>query len=143
MDERDMLQVSELSEPLEITGPWTLAFDPQQGDPGSITLESLIDWTQHPDPAVKYYSGKATYRSEFTLPAALGDRRLYLDLGEVRDLAAIRVNGKELGVLWIAPWQIEITDAVRAGQNKLPKKGTGTIVEPVPFFSRQITRSTW
>jgi hypothetical protein len=132
-----MLQVAELPEPLEITGPWTVAFDPQGGGPESITLEALSDWTQHPDPAVKYYSGKATYRSEFTLPASLGDRRLYLDLGEVRDLAAIRVNGEELGVLWIAPWQIEITDAVRAGQRKRLKKGAGTIVEPVPFFSRQ------
>jgi hypothetical protein len=117
--ETRMLDVPELPEPLKITGPWTVNFDPKCGGPGTVTMESLTDWTQHAEPAVKYYSGTATYRKQFDLPPLLANYRLYLDLGEVYDVAAIRVNSRDVGTLWKAPWQVELTHAIRPGRNVL------------------------
>jgi hypothetical protein len=113
------LRVPQLPESLQVGGPWSVLFDVQRGGPGAITMEKLSDWTKHTDPAVQYYSGMATYRNQFDLSPTQTDHRAYLDLGEVRDLAAVRINGQDLGVLWKAPWQIEITHAVRPGRNSL------------------------
>jgi hypothetical protein len=114
-----VLHVPDLPEPFQLAGSWTVDFDSQLGGPGMITMDSLMDWTKHTDPAVKYYSGTATYRKPFDLPPSLSQYRLYLELGEVHDLAIVRINGQDLGTLWNAPWQVELTDAVRPGQNTL------------------------
>jgi hypothetical protein len=103
----------------EIGGPWTVAFDPQWGGPRSVQFDSLVDWTTRPEEGVKYYSGKATYRKTFALPVQRQVGRTYLNLGNVKDLAEVRVNGKSLGVVWCPPWRIEITSAVRSGVNDL------------------------
>jgi hypothetical protein len=105
----------------QIAGPWEVSFDPNWGGPESVVFEKLDDWSKRPEPGVKYYSGTACYRKTFDLPETLrqGKRRVYLDLGLVTDLAAVRVNGKDLGVVWTAPWRVEITDAVKPAGNQL------------------------
>ena len=84
-------------------------------------MEELTDWSKHPDPGVKYFSGQATYRTTFTLDPKLGlpDARAMLDLGRVQVMAQVTLNGKNLGVLWKTPYQVEITDAARSGVNTL------------------------
>jgi hypothetical protein len=105
---------------IEIGGPWTVAFDPRRGGPPEpVTFERLTDWSQHAQPGIKYYSGKATYRLNFDLPARIESSALALDLGRVQVMAAVRLNGKDLGVLWKPPFRIEITEAVRRGTNAL------------------------
>ncbi len=106
----------------EISGPWTVEFDPRWGGPRSVQFDALTDWTTRPEEGIKYYSGRATYRKTFLLPDQQADeptRKTYLDLGEVKDLAEVRLNGKRLGVVWCPPWRIEITTAVRPGANDL------------------------
>jgi len=105
----------------ELTGPWTVKFDPKWGGPESVVFEKLVDWTKRPEPGIKYYSGKATYYKTFDLPGtAQGvEKRLYLDLKRVRNVAHVRLNGKDLGVVWTAPWQVDITQAVKPTGNKL------------------------
>jgi hypothetical protein len=105
----------------ELTGPWTVKFDPKWGGPESVVFEKLEDWTQRPEPGIKFYSGKATYYKTFDLPkTAQGvKKRLYLDLKRVRNVAHVRLNGKDLGVVWTAPWQVDITQAVKPTGNKL------------------------
>ena len=104
---------------------WDVAFDPKWGGPEKVTFKSLQDWTTREESGIKYYSGIATYRKSFDLPkeAAAGTRdagkRIYLDLGTVHDMARVRLNGKEIGVVWCAPWRIEITGAVKAKGNLL------------------------
>jgi len=108
----------------ELTCPWALEFDPQWGGPPTAEFNPLVSWTQRPEDGIKFYSGTATYRKTFDLsldtpnnpPAA---SRLVLDLGAVRDLADVRLNGKNLGIVWTAPWQLDITDAVKPGTNAL------------------------
>ncbi len=103
----------------QLDGPWQVAFDPKWGGPASIKFDSLADWTAHADPGIRYYSGTAIYAKSFELSAPPKGRSVYLDLGEVRHIAEITLNGKHLGVVWTAPWQIDITEALQAGQNHL------------------------
>ncbi len=103
-------------------GRWEVSFDPKWGGPERVTFDAHTDWTRRAEDGIKYYSGKATYRIPFELAdSALRTSRsaLFLDLGEVRDLAVVRVNGKDLGTLWTAPWRVDISSAVQPGENTL------------------------
>ena len=102
----------------EITGPWTVGFDPKWGGPPEAHFATLADWTTRAEDGIKYYSGKATYRKTFAL-SALPQATTYLDLGEVRELAAVRLNGRDLGVLWTKPFRVDITAALQPGANSL------------------------
>jgi (4-O-methyl)-D-glucuronate---lignin esterase len=110
-----------LPQPREITGPWELRFPPNGGAPERVTLEKLISWSEYSDPGVKYFSGTGTYLKTINVPPdMLGkNRRLYLDLGKVQVLAQVKLNGRDLGVLWKPPYRVEVTDAVKAGENTL------------------------
>ncbi|WP_184546553.1 glycosyl hydrolase [Mucilaginibacter sp. FT3.2] len=105
-----------------LTGPWQVSFDPKWGGPESIRFDELIDWTLRPENAIKYYSGTAVYHKEFDLEASqisAQKQKLYLDLGEVKNLARVKLNGIDLGVVWTAPWRVEISNAVLKKHNKL------------------------
>ncbi len=115
----ETLNVTAVPEPLELAGPWDVQFTPGWGAPERVTFEQLKDWTQRPEEGIRHYSGKATYRKKFVLPESLQDKRLCLDLGTVRDLATVRLNGRDLGTLWLAPWRVDITNAARPGENVL------------------------
>jgi hypothetical protein len=105
---------------LELGGGWDVSFDPKWGGPAKIRFDALTDWTKHAEDGIKFYSGTAIYRKTFTL-SALPDRggQLMLDLGEVREVAEVRVNGKDLGVVWTKPARVNITSAVKVGYNEL------------------------
>jgi len=104
----------------EIAGPWEVRFEPERGAPENAVFDRLIDWTKHADPGVKYFSGQATYRAQFRLDSAKAAKlRWQLDLGRVEVMAQVKLNGKDLGVLWKAPFQVEITDAAQPGENTL------------------------
>lgn len=109
----------ELPPPLEIAGPWTLTFEPGRGAPDSIILERLIDWTQHPDPGVRFFSGRATYRTTFQLDASLATLPARLELEGLGVIARVHVNGREVGILWTPPWQLDITRHLQAGPNQI------------------------
>jgi hypothetical protein len=103
----------------EIGGPWQVSFNPKWGGPEEVTFEKLEDWTERLEEGIRYYSGTATYRKSFDLPQKVMGRRLFLDLGVVNYLAEVRINGKDLGVVWTAPWRVEITLAVKPKGNSL------------------------
>lgn len=115
------LKSRSVAAPLEINGPWEVSFAPGWGAPDKIVFDELTDWTKRSEKDIKYFSGQATYRKTIEIPAALcaPDSSLILDLGEVGDLATVRVNGRELATLWLAPWQVDITSAVKPGVNML------------------------
>jgi len=118
---RGRWQVNEVPEPQSITGPWTIRFPADRGAPAAVELSTLIDWTKHTDPGVKYFSGTATYHKSFDLPERHmpGDAPLMLDLGVVKEVAVVRVNGREAGVLWKEPYRVDVSDFVRPGSNQL------------------------
>ncbi|MDD2598667.1 MAG: glycosyl hydrolase [Kiritimatiellae bacterium] len=105
-----------------LAGPWDLSFDPAWGGPaGPVRYDTLASWTEHSDPGIKYYSGKAVYRTTFTLTKDQTGSKLALELGSIKDvgIAQVTLNNKDLGVLWLAPFRVEISEAAKEGENKL------------------------
>ena len=102
-------------------GPWQVSFDPQRKGPGEVVFDTLQDWSTRPEDGIKYYAGTATYRKTFDLPKEVkpGSEPLYLDLGTVKDLAEVRLNGQKLGVVWTDPWRVEISQAAKPSGNLL------------------------
>ncbi|MRG48031.1 glycosyl transferase family 2 [Chitinophaga sp. SYP-B3965] len=100
----------------DIKGAWTVRFDTAWGGPASVQFPSLQDWTKRPEEGIKFYSGTATYVKEINVETT---GRLFLDLGVVKNIAEVKLNGKSLGIVWTAPWRVEITSAVKTGTNLL------------------------
>jgi len=114
------LKVASVAAPVEITGPWEVSFAPGWGAPEKTTFDQLADWTKRPEDGVKYFSGKATYRKTFEVPAQRQPgSAMILDLGQVNDIAVVRVNGRELATLWMPPYRLDITASVKPGPNTL------------------------
>jgi hypothetical protein len=101
----------------DVTGGWSVHFDPKWGGPASAQFDTLDNWTTRPEEGIKYYSGTAVYKKTISLPAIKPGKKVYLDLGDVKHLATVSVNGKKLGVLWTTPWQIDISSALTVGNN--------------------------
>ena len=107
---------------MTITGPWQVRFDPKWGAPEKVTFDKLTSWTQHSEPGIKFYSGKATYSTTFAFEEKIDRRKEYwLDLGKVEDvgIARVRLNGQDLGVVWTNPFRANISDVLKPGRNLL------------------------
>jgi hypothetical protein len=105
-----------------ITGPWEVTFDAAWGGPEEpVRFDALTDWTEHPDPGIRHYSGKAFYRTSFEIDAALADGPLALELGAVADVGIARVwlNGTDLGIAWRPPFRVDVGEALEPGENTL------------------------
>ncbi|MHB8520342.1 MAG: glycosyl hydrolase [Limisphaerales bacterium] len=142
---------AEVDKVAELSGPWEVAFDPAWGGPGKVTFQTLDDWSKRPEDGIKFYSGTAIYRKRFDLPESLSAHRsspIYLDLGVVKNLAQVRLNGRDLGVVWCAPWRAEIRGAVKARDNQLeitvanlwPNRLIGDVSLPP---EKRVTWTTW
>jgi hypothetical protein len=110
-----------------LSGPWKVAFAPDLGAPSQIELSSLISWTESPQPGVRYFSGSATYSQEFNIqPNWLSSGSpIQLDLGRVREIAEVAVNGRPIDeILWKPPFVVDITALLKPGANHLEVKVT-------------------
>jgi hypothetical protein len=110
-----------LAELAVVSGAWELEFPPDLGAPESITMSELTSWSEHEQPGVQFFSGTATYSTNWDASDTWfrPGRRLILNLGEVRDLAEVLVNGQSLGVLWKPPYRIDLTSSLHPGTNRL------------------------
>ncbi|MET0179278.1 MAG: glycosylhydrolase-like jelly roll fold domain-containing protein, partial [Novosphingobium sp.] len=103
-----------------IAGPWSVTFQPGRGAPASATFARLTALDEHAIPGIKYFSGTATYRSSFTAPKGWRPgQRLWLDLGETREVAEVWVNGTLAGTAWHAPYRVPIGALTGSGANRL------------------------
>ncbi len=121
-----------LSQPMEnekspvklatLTNSWNLHFHDTNKD---IVVDSLIDWSKNEDPQIRYYSGRVTYTTTFNLDSFssaqdLADAsNLYLVLNNIKNLASVTLNGKDCGIAWTSPYEVEISDAIQPGDNQL------------------------
>ena len=108
-----------LSPATTINGAWDVSFDSKWGGPASVKFDELVDWTKRPEDGIKFYSGTAVYKKTFDLPAGSEGQKRVLDLGQVHEVASVKLNGKDLGVVWTKPSQVDITAAAKAGANEL------------------------
>ena len=115
------VEVSDVPAPVEIGGPWEVRFAKGWGAPPTKVFPKLVSWTDDADDGVKHFSGAAAYVKTFDVPAAMlgPDTHLVLDLGRVRFVADVWLNGKPLGILWKPPFRVDITKAAKVGTNHL------------------------
>ncbi|UCG88128.1 MAG: glycoside hydrolase, partial [Gemmatimonadota bacterium] len=111
-----------------VSGPWQVTFQGNRGAPESATFESLTSWSENDDPGIKYFSGTATYQNTFELDEVGDGSGILLDLGAVKNIAEVVVNGQNMGVLWKTPYKVDITGAVKAGENSLEVQVTNVWV---------------
>jgi len=104
---------------LELAGAWEVRFQSGRGAPESAVFDPLIDWGKHADEGIRHFSGTATYRKTFDVTAEQAKSHARLELGTVAALAQVRLNGKDLGIIWTAPWQVELTGVLKPGKNEL------------------------
>ena len=109
-----------------LAGPWTVRFPPGWGAPESVLWNGLISWTESDDPGIRYFSGTASYTAEFEFdePLSRDDRDVLLDLGSVREVAEVSINGRSLGILWKEPYQADVSGLLRSGRNVLEVRVT-------------------
>ncbi|MDR1098028.1 MAG: hypothetical protein LBL57_07850 [Tannerella sp.] len=103
----------------ELEGSWKVNFPEGWGAPQEVVFDGLKSWTEFEDAGIRYFSGTATYSKSFTLDSAAAGKKCRLDLGEVRDVAEVFVNGKSAGILWKKPFCTDISGLVRSGENEL------------------------
>jgi hypothetical protein len=106
---------------MSLNDSWTVYFPAHWGAPPSITMSKLISWTDSTNPGVKYFSGTATYTRTIQASAAWfrPGQRIWLDLGKVRDIAEVKINGRPVGVSWAPPYRLEVTADLNRGLNRI------------------------
>ncbi len=141
---------AEYTELQSVQGLWDVFFDPTMGAPAKVRFEKLEDWTRRSEPGIRHYSGIATYRTTFDLTsgATVGSGPpAYLDLGGVQVMARVRVNGVDCGLVWTAPWRVNISRAIKPAGNVLeievanlwPNRMIGDAASP----DQQYTQTTY
>lgn len=110
--------------PVTLKGPWTVTLDSPVDTKQNLTLPEPINLADHDTPSVKYFSGTATYSKKFEISDLKS--QIHLDLGKVHDLARVTLNGKDLGVLWQSPFTLDISSALKIGENLLEIAVTNT-----------------
>ncbi len=117
---KDQFKAKAGDEQILLSGEWEIHFDPKWGGPEMIETDQLKSWTEFENPGVKYYSGTATYTKSFKLQESdLKEHRLVLDLGNVKEMASVKINGHQMQVIWAAPFSFDITEFAISGENKL------------------------
>jgi len=103
-----------------LEGAWNVSFQSDRGAPATTTLAALAPLNDNADPGIRYFSGVATYSTNFEMPHGYrAGRPLMLDLGKVGVVARVRVNGRDVGTVWHSPYRVEIGEVVKPGMNRL------------------------
>ena len=111
------LNFPELKTIITLSEPWQVSFDPKWGGPKSVAFLKLDDWSKHTDPGIRYYSGKATYTTTFNVIADVQRDQCFLSLGLVKNLASVKLNGRDLGVVWCDPWRVALPESILKQRN--------------------------
>ena len=113
------MNVKDIPKPIDVTGAWQVHFPLKMGFGGDFTFNTLSDWKDHANDGIRHYAGTATYKKTIVLSKDHKKARFrtMLDLGMVKIAAHVKINGKSLGVLWMPPFIIDVTDALVAGKN--------------------------
>ncbi len=105
--------------PVTVSGTWKVAFAPKNDQKFELDFPALIDFSKHNNKSVNYFAGTATYSKKMSIDVSSLKGRTILDLGEMNDIAEVRLNGKSAGVLWYPPFTVDITGLIHSGENEL------------------------
>jgi hypothetical protein len=107
---------------LTLTGPWNVSFDTIWGGPAQVVFDSLSDWSRRAEDGIRYYSGIAVYTKSFDLSpktVITEGTHYFLDLGKIRNMGRVKLNGKDLGIVWTPPMQVDVTGILKSTDNHL------------------------
>ncbi|GGD04683.1 glycosyl hydrolase [Hyunsoonleella pacifica] len=115
------VNVNDIPNPIEIKGSWQINFREEDNYKVTLKTDELFDWTTHAEEKIKHYSGTAIYKTAFNIEDGMlkSNRQFELNLGKVNVIAKVLVNGNDIGVSWIAPYTLNVTDALKEGENSL------------------------
>jgi len=137
------------SELAVISGEWNVDFQKDRGAPASIKLPELSSWTNNTDEGVKYFSGTATYTKTINTDKGwfVVNSKIIMDLGDVKNIAEVIVNGKTIGIAWKKPFMVDLTTALKPGSNRIVVKVTNLWVNRLigdqqPGVTKKITFTT-
>jgi hypothetical protein len=118
---RNIASIERLPDAVTLSNVWNVEFPNTKSDRKSVVFDTLIDWTIHNDEEIKHYSGTANYETKFNIGTEIlaGDVICKLDMGEVNVAARVLVNGIDLGVVWMKPHVLDISKAIKSGENTL------------------------
>ncbi len=107
-----------------VEGPWNVSFQAGRGAPATATLDKLTSWSENSDAGIRYFSGLGTYTKTIDAPASWFNpgEKIWIDLGAVKNLAEVTVNGKAVGVVWHTPYRVDVTTALKPGANEVSIK---------------------
>jgi hypothetical protein len=109
-----------VSKIIPVKAKWNLSFDPKFGGPsGTLTIDELKSWTSFPDSSIKFYSGAASYKNSFTWNESDKKKTLWLQIDSIYNIATIKINDIDCGTLWTPPYLLDITKALKQGENKI------------------------
>lgn len=127
---------------VELTGPWTVRL-PAPDDDVEVRLDTLIPLNEHEALEARHAAGQITYQHEFVVPEQPGDAALLLDLGDVREIAEVTLNGTTVGLRWHPPFTVDVSGVLRAGPNKLTVTVTTTWVNRLIADAREPDDVEW
>ena len=148
---------------LTIASPWKVTFQEGRGAPKEMIFNKLISWSEiannaseirNPNPeipntegGIKYFSGTATYQNTFKMPALAKGTGYKIDLGDVKNIAEVIINGKNLGTVWKKPFKVNISEGLKVGDNMLEIRVTNLWVNRLigdaqPDVKNKITFTT-
>ena len=132
---------------LSISSPWKVNFQEGRGAPTSATFDKLTSWTEHTEGGIKYFSGTATYQNTFKMPKMVKGAKYEIDLGDVKNIAEVSINGQNVGTAWKKPFKLDITEGIKKGINTIEIKVTNTWVNRLigdaqPDVKNKITFTT-
>jgi hypothetical protein len=104
---------------LPLAEAWVLRFPAGQGTPDRVALPALGLWTERTEPAIRHFAGTATYETTVTVPADWMGKPVELDLGTVKELASVSINGQPVGTAWKPPFRLEVGAALKPGVNRI------------------------
>lgn len=111
---------------LNISTDWQVQFNPKYGGPSKpVEFRTLTDWTLSVDSAIKYYSGTASYTKTFNY-VGNNNNKVWIDLGTFSSIAEVKINGIDCGTLWTAPFELEVSKALKQGENNIEIQVTNT-----------------
>lgn len=118
---KEELQIRDVPASFPISGPWRVEFQPGRGAPDQGSFPELISWTASDQDGIRYFSGIASYTKAFNIAREVlhEDLLVYLDLGKVREVAEVYLNGEHLRILWKPPYLLDISGAMKPGENHL------------------------
>jgi hypothetical protein len=130
----------------EIKSPWQVTFDAKMRGPRQpVMFNTLTDWTLSTNDSIKYYAGTAIYKNTVKLPKPIKGQHLYLNLGDVKLMAKVKVNGTDVGGVWTYPYRVDITDVAKKGDNSIEISVVNNWVNRLIGDSKlpAVERKTW